>query len=731
MKPIRTLLLGSATLALCAPALAQTQAQDVAPADGDADAAIVITGKYTLDKRIDTATGLGLTMRETPQSVSVVTAQRILDQNLTSVADVIANGVGVAVNEVDDVRNSFYARGFEIRNYQVDGVPTAWTLAGGAGETIADVSVYERVEIVRGATGLLSGAGDPSASVNMVRKHADSTAWTGYLNGSYGSWNTWRVSGDIGGALTADGRVRMRAVARYEEGESYIDLYRNQKFVLYGVIDADLTENTLLRAGISHQEGKPDAPAWGALPSFYSDGSFAVWPRSKTASADWTFWNTVNQNIFATLRHDFSDDWSVTVNYNRMKNAQHARLLYLSGQIDRATGTLVAWDAESQTFGPSYDYPYEDRGASIQHSFDAQIKGNIGLFGRSHELVLGALHSVQNRDDTTFAALDFPTGTDFVNWDGATYANPGFSTTGTLAVVERVKQTGIYGALRLDLADSFKLIGGGRLSSWNQTGFGWSGIVNYGNDNVFIPYVGALYDLTPNHRLYASFTKIFQPQNYLGRDLSQLDPVQGKAYEIGLKSAFFNEALQTTIALFRIEQDNVADTGTALDVIPSGGGLPQTTYLVANGTTSEGFELEITGEPLRGWNVNFGFSHFTVEDGNGVSINTDQPRTLLKLFTTYRLSIGDNALVLGGGVNYRSKAYSEGLNPITTAPFRFQQDGYTLVNLMARYELGPNLQLQANIENLFDVTYYSQIGFYDQYRYGAPRNFTLGATYRF
>ncbi|WP_204334110.1 TonB-dependent receptor plug domain-containing protein, partial [Klebsiella pneumoniae] len=74
----------------------------------------------------------------------------------------------MTVNEVDDVRNSFYARGFEIRNTQLDGVPTNWTLAGSAGETNIDVSIFERVEIVRGATGLLSGAGDPSASVNLV-----------------------------------------------------------------------------------------------------------------------------------------------------------------------------------------------------------------------------------------------------------------------------------------------------------------------------------------------------------------------------------------------------------------------------------------------------------------------------------------------------------------------------------------------------------------------------------
>ncbi|MEO7469429.1 MAG: TonB-dependent receptor plug domain-containing protein, partial [Sphingobium limneticum] len=135
------------------PAAAQAPAAAAAPAEDE----IVVTGTYTLPNKIDTATGLGLTVQETPQSVSIMTAQRILDQNLISIKDVITNSVGVSANEVDDVRNNFYARGFEIRNTQVDGVPAAWTLSGGNGETSIDVSIYERIEVVRGATGLLSG----------------------------------------------------------------------------------------------------------------------------------------------------------------------------------------------------------------------------------------------------------------------------------------------------------------------------------------------------------------------------------------------------------------------------------------------------------------------------------------------------------------------------------------------------------------------------------------------
>jgi outer-membrane receptor for ferric coprogen and ferric-rhodotorulic acid len=716
------LLCSAALIALASPAAAQT-----APADeGATDGEILVTGKYTLPDKIDTATGLGLTVRETPQSVSIITAQRILDQNLVSVLDVITNAVGVSANETDDVRNSFYARGFQIRNYQVDGVPTAWQLGGDSGETIADVSIYDRVEIVRGATGLLSGAGDPSASVNLVRKHADKQDLTGYLNASIGSWKTGRVSGDIAGAVTSDGRLRFRAVGRYEQGDNFIDLYKNRKLVLYGVIDADVTDDTLLRVGFSHQQGRPDSPAWGALPSFYSDGSFAVWPRSKTASSDWTRWDTNNQNFFTTLSHDFGDGWSVTANYNRIRTTQRTEILYIYGLLDRDTGLGL------------FSNPYSAYGESIQNSYDAQIKGKVSLFGRDHDVVLGALDSTVNRYVNQFAALNitdpadpfsFPPAGNFNTWSGTSYPYPGFSTAPSLAVQEKIRQRGYYGALRANLTDELKLIGGGRLATWKQTGFSYGVESNYGDKDVFIPYVGALYDVTPHHRLYASYTRIFQPQNFLDRNFVQLAPLNGKAYEIGLKSAFFNDALQTSIALFHIRQDNVAQAdGQAMR--PFDGQLVDV-YRAAQGVTSKGFEVEVTGQPLEGWNINAGYSQFKAEDGDNNPANVDQPRRLLKIFTTYDLPGALTGLTVGGGVNYRSKAYSDGSNPVTAAPFRFQQDAYTLVSLMARYAVTEQLQIQGNIENLFDKTYYSQIGFYSQYRYGQPRNFTISANYKF
>jgi outer membrane receptor for ferric coprogen and ferric-rhodotorulic acid len=728
------LCLGVALVALSSPALAQTARNDDArqdPRDDKAapaaDEEIVVTGRYTLPDKIDTATGLGLTVRETPQSVSIVTAQRIIDQNLISVADVINNAVGVSVNEFDDVRNTFFARGFEIRNTQVDGVPAAWTLAGGNGETSIDMSIYERVEIVRGATGLLSGAGDPSASVNLVRKHAEATDWTGYVNASIGSWETYRITADLGGALTADGRVRVRAVGRYENGKNFTDLLHTKKFVGYGVIDADLSDSTLVRAGISHQDTKPKGATWGSLPTFYSDGTVTTdIRRSQTTAADWTYWNTTNQNIFATLEQRIGDRWTATANYNRLRNTNSSQLLYLYGTADRATGTIASSN------------PYKAEGISIQESFDGQLKGAVKAFGRDHEVVVGVLHSVLNRHTDNYVAPytrnnpawgaglnDWAIDVPVLGREGADFPEPVFGTAAVRNEEERIEQTGYYGAVRLNVADPLKIILGGRLASWHQRGFAWSGPSDYGADDEFIPYVGALFDVTSNHRLYASYTRIFQPQNLRTRNLDLIAPLDGKAYEIGLKSAFFNEALQTSVALFRIEQDNVGQPD--IMVIPPNGGLPQQTYVAAQGVTSDGFEVEVTGQPLPGWNVNFGYSQFKAEDRDGVAANTDQPRRLLKLFTTYTA----DRLTVGGGVNYRSEAYTNGANPVSGAPFRFEQGVFTLVSLMARYALTDNVQLQANLDNLFDKTYYSQMGTFSQYRYGAPRNVNLGVNFRF
>lgn len=182
--------------ALAVHSLAQAEADEASDeASGEAIQQVQVRGEKVgasgyLVAAQRSATPLALSARETPQSVSVVTLQRIEDQNLRSVTDIVNNVTGVSVNQYETNRAGFTARGFDIDNLQIDGIPTTYDQAWSAGEVAGSLAAYERVDVVRGATGLMTGAGNPSAAINLVRKHADSKEVGGWVEGSIGRWNT-------------------------------------------------------------------------------------------------------------------------------------------------------------------------------------------------------------------------------------------------------------------------------------------------------------------------------------------------------------------------------------------------------------------------------------------------------------------------------------------------------------------------------------------------------------
>lgn len=675
---------------------------------------VIVEGKYTTPDKLDSATGLGLSVRETPQSVSVMTFQRIEDQNLKSLTDVVNNATGVSAKERDSSRYWFTARGFEIDNYQLDGVPIAWTPGGEAGESQTDMSIYERIEIVRGATGLLTGAGNPSAAINLVRKHADSKTLTGDVSLGASRWNNYDAMADVSTPVTRDGSIRARGVLSYVDGDSYTDLLGNTRKVAYGTVDADLGQSTLLRAGASYQNNEPTASTWGGLPAWYSDGSRTDWPDSKTVGADWTAWGSTVTNYFSSASHEFGNGWKATIEYNHTENDADLQLLYLYGTPDRATGLGL---------GAS---PYNSDTSRSQDSVFTNVSGNYSLFGREHEAVVGYQWTDGTEKTDTYAALDIPAVGNFNTWDGA-YPEPAWSSERSRDVKLDREQTGVYAATRLSLTDAAHLVLGGRLANWEAKGESYGEQVDYKDDNVFLPYAGALYDVLEDHTVYASYTEIFQPQAELDRNGKQLDSIVGKGYEIGLKSSFLGGTLDTTVALFRIEQDNLAQ-------VDDGYFVPGTifpAYYAAEGVTSEGFELELVGAITPDWEVSASYTNFEAEDANNEDVNTDQPRQMFKLFTTYTPSALLPDLTIGGGVNWEDSNYTDTINPVTGAAEKLQQDAYSLVNLMARYEITPQLSAQINVSNLLDEEYYSQIGFYDQLAYGMPRNISGELKYRF
>lgn len=664
-------------------------------------------------RRTSAGTRFDLAPREIPQSISIISHQRIEDQNLDDIIDVLANTTGVTSTQSDSERTEFYARGFYIDAYQFDGLPTQMVQNWSYGDSGLDLALYDRVEVVRGATGLLSGAGNPSASVNLIRKHADSAELTGSVSVNVGSWGRTRTTVDVGSALNATGTVRGRVIGSYLDTDGQMDRYNQRKTLGYAVIDADLTPDTQLSVGYDYQQKRANGATWGGFPMLYCDGSRTGYDESFNASPNWTYWDTTSKRAFATLQHAFSNGWKFKVGATHDETKADDKLFYPAyndwttgaSNFDRTNGTGIS---------PSAGFYNTERKVT---GVDGYVDGPFQLFGREHQFMAGL--SYNKRDYANYG--DYQVGgagktwdpfTSYLHWTG-NISEPNWN---PLALASRgtITQKAGYAAARLSLADPLKLIIGARYTDWKSEGE---------NDDrehkVTTPYAGLVFDINDTYSTYASYTEIFQPQTLKDRDGSYLDPVDGKSYEVGVKGAWFDNRLNASLALFRIEQDNVGQaTGEPVQGSPN-----EFAYRAARGTVSRGFEFEVNGELAPGWNATFGASRYVAKDINDADINTNLPQTALKLFTSYTPQ-SLQELTVGGGANWQNRIYYA-----VPAYGRIEKSGYALVSAFVRYRISPEFSVQANLNNLLAKKYLSQINGYGAY--GDGRNGSLTFTWSF
>ena len=661
-----------------------------------------------------------LVPRDIPQSVSVISQQRMQDQQLNTIEDVLENTTGVTASRIDTSRTNFFARGFYISNFAYEDMPTFLDNRWNFGDTAGDTAIYDKIEIVRGAAGLMSGTGNPSAYVNMVRKHADSQTFKGNVSATYGSWDKQRYVMDVQSPLVESGKVRGRVVAGYQDNDSFVERNHYRKKFIYGVVDADITESTLLSLGYDYQKSEEDSPTWGGFPSLYSDGSRTHFRRGFNTAADWAYSDLDSTKIFANLTQRFDNGWEAKVNAMHAETNFDNRLMYIDGFPDKTTGRYNAALWQGAWGGWNV-------GERKQDSVDAFVRGGYELAGRQHEMMFGGSYSRQrNNYDNAYPVNDNSGLMDVGNihdYNGSTLANPTWS---SFALYQRdvIRQKSIYAATRLSLADPLHLILGARYTEWNakyNLERKPDEIRRSKADDV-TPYAGLIYDIDDTWSAYASYTSIFQPSGQRDVNSEFLDPTTGKAYEAGLKADWFNTRLTASLAVFRIEQDNVAvNTGV---IIPGSGG--QTAYKSVDGTVSKGVELELNGALTDNWQLTFGASRYVAEAGDGVAVNPDQPRTTMKLFTRYQLPTLP-ALTVGGGARWQTKTWQDIVGP--NGDTRISQNGYTVVDLFTRYQATKNLAVQANLNNVFDKEYYDYLGTYGVY--GAPRNFSVTASYSF
>ncbi|WP_290604760.1 TonB-dependent siderophore receptor [Janthinobacterium sp.] len=718
-------LLPAALLALAAGASLPARAADAAPADmtmpavtvlGQSTASTEGTGSYTAGEA-RSATRMDLSLRETPQSVSVITRQLLDDLGAVRLDQALAQTTGIQVGQNDTERTTFYARGFGINNLQIDGMPR------GGNAPLQDTILYDRIEVIRGATGLMGGKGDPSATINMVRKRPTKTfqASAGLI---VSRWNDQRLEADVSGALNGDGSVRARAALAWQKRDSYLDMYHERKTVGMAILEADLRPGTLLTAGVDFQDNQPTGATWGAVPYWNADGSLANLPRNTSFTTPWSTWANKQHTVFTSLYQRLPGNWNLHLGYARTESTNRTTVAYAgAGHPDPATGAgMRLWTG---AWGP---------GKSSSDNFDVYASGPFTLLGRKHTAIVGWNGGNQRArslgGEAEIAYPDFIP--DYRSWTG-NIPRPVFHADGSRTeTVTRL--AGAYVATRLSLADPLHLIIGARSSTYRtdtrsyDTRGAYTGSADFAETrNEVTPYVGAVFDLNRQYSAYASFTQLFNPQTSKDRNDKFLPPETGDNAELGIKGEFYEGKLNASAALFHTQKKNLAELDRT---VPPGFLLPDGSQaMVANGAgvTARGIEFDVSGQLTPAWEASGGYTYLHAAEADGRRAATTQPRHLFRLATSYRFDGQLNGLRAGASMTAQSATYSEAWygRPPSGDVANIPQAGYALLNAMASYALNKHASVQLNVDNLLDKKYYRNVGFFDGVFWGEPRNVSL------
>ena len=660
------------------------------------------TNSYTTGS-MNTATKLPLSIRETPQSVSVVTRQRIEDQGMNDLNDVVKYAPGVTLRKFGQDRQQFLARGFTIDNVMYDGLPSS--LGTFTQDTIseADLAIYDRVEVVRGATGLMTGAGSPSATLNLVRKRPTATPQVSVTT-SAGSWDRYRTEVDASNKLNDSGTVRGRFVGAYEDNKSFSDERDKQRQTFYGVLETDLSDATTWSIGASKQ--KDDATSdWGGLPAG-PNGENLHWSRSTFLSGDWAYWDRENVTAFTDLTHRFDNGWTAKASAARIWGESNTFSNYLSFDTTSPTGY-------TQGAG-QYDT------TDVQTNLDGSLSGPFQLFGREHDLSVGVSRRQEKFDQTGGWWAGY--AVDPRNIDPGTVPRPSRDSRVPYSSKNTATEEAVYAVARFNPIDPLHLIIGSRLSWYDYDDRSYAG--DYKVTREVTPYAGVIYDLNDTYSVYASYTEIFKPQSELGISRKPLDPMSGESYEIGLKGEYFDGALNASIALFDMVQKDRAYELVDQTTCPTFNSN-QLCYGAAGKVRSRGIDTEISGALTPNWQFSAAYTYLlseyvkdSEESNEGRKFAPMQPKHLFKAATSYNLQGDLSKWRVGADVLAQSETFSR----VTSTGYA-TQDRYAVVGLMAGYKFDEHWDGRVNFNNVFDTKYWQGIPTGSGTGvYGDPRN---------
>lgn len=657
------------------------------------------------DRKSSGATGMDLSAFETPQSLTILDAATVSDFGLEDINSLLELTTGVNVDAAETDRTYYNSRGFDITSMHVDGIGVPF------GELVVgdiDTAIYDKVEVIRGSNGLITGLGNPSGTVNYVRKRPGNE-FDASTSITAGRWNDHRIVADVSTPLTATGSWAARFTGVYQEKDSWLDHYSNERTVGSLVVDGQLSNALTLALGYTWQDNNSDGVLWGAVPVIYNNGQPIDFDVSTSTTMDWTYWNTRTQTAFAELDWQISDRWNLMTSATRTDYDENSEVFYVywNTGLDPATGLGLN----------GYPGKYDDFRETLV--WDTRLQGRFTAFQREHQIHVGLSMADSDSHALQHSALSgFDVMPSFPGWTGNEVPRPLWDAPAPSAN-EDMELNRLYGSVLLSLTDRLNVILGVSKVDYKNRGISY-GVSTDSDEDGGSPYAGFTWEMLDGLNVYGSYSDIYQPQYYLNEDLQPLGSAQGKSYELGLKKQFNNNVL-ASLAVFRTEQENLQEfsgysDGDGVDDDDYSDDFTWALYRGIN-VEAEGIELEVAGNVTDTLRLQAGFTHLKLEDPDHNKARTFIPRNSLKLLAAWSPQLPLD-LDFGLSLRWQDEVYFD------SSYGRISQDAYAVLGGYVSYAMTDDLRLSFNLNNAADKKYFSSVK-YEQSYYAEPRSYSL------
>lgn len=688
------LLAGASLVALASAALAQDTITPLDPVTltGSGDATAPVDG-YTAPTAASGKTSTPLA--ETPRSVSVITLDLIEDTGARTLGQALATTAGVVGEPygADPRFDSPVLRGFDTRNAQyLDSL----RIMRSAGAPAFEIYGLERVEVLKGPASTLYGSGSPAGIINMIQKRAqaENSAETGIALSDDGDA---KLTFDVNRAVSETLAFRLTGVAG--KSEEQIEEITNDRGYLGFATRWQATDATEVQIITSYQADSPITPA-GLPYDLTGQGNDKTLRELYIGDSAVDDSDRRMLNLGYEVAHDFGNGWVLS---------QSAR--YQKFDWDYA-GFYVAGGSAGNTVNRGVIFQDEDTSTV---NVDTRMTGSFTTGSASHKLMFGL--DLRRYEDLT--STDFATATALDITDpstiGATVGAPWYLLDKDLTL----EQAGIYVQDEIT-AGAWRATLGLRRDWASQEGtstnnFGGTTVVDQ-QDQATTGQAGLAYVMQNGLTPYVSYATSFDPELGVDIDGDQLNPTEGKQWELGMKyqptafDGFFS------VALYDLRQENVSVTVTE-------GGITGTRQI--GEVVSKGLELEGAAQLGAGWGVKAAFSLNDAEQkgANDGKRPANTPRTAGSLWLTYDFATGSaiEGLQLAGGLRHIGQRYGDNANT-------YDLDAVTLLDLGASYTLANGAEASLNIANLTDEVYVANCGSFGCY-YGDGRTVTAKLNY--